>query len=459
MSEFYEKKGIKKEFSVARTPQQNGVAERRNKTLIEAARTMLADSKLPTTFWVKVVHTACYVQNRVLVVKPHNKTPYELFRGRTPTLSFMRPFGCHVTILNTLDYLGKFDGKPDEGFFVGYSLNSKAFKVYNIRTREVQKKVLVQLVNDEPQPSSDAGKKEDEGVSKESGNDDQESPENNIQDVNTAGPSINTEPDMFSLGDNATLEVTHADFFGDETEVNMSNITTVYLVPSTPNTRIHKGHSLNHVIGDVHSDMDIEECFPLMVGIEERKDRSDLVYQEAKRRYFACTDDVSMEKLTVFSLGFASKARKKMGYFISQNKNVADIFEELVSQSQGTDIDGILHHLDQNNIVSSIASGQIPNSSFDLVAYSDSDYARASLDRKSTTGGCQFLGCILISWQCKKQTVVATSSTKVEYVATASCCRQVLWIQNQKLDYGISKAVWLDLVIPIVEFVRGKSAD
>ncbi|GKF90435.1 ribonuclease H-like domain-containing protein, partial [Tanacetum coccineum] len=98
-----------------RTPQQNGVAERRNRTLIEASRTMLADSKLPTTFWAKAVNTACYVQNRVLVVKPHNKTPYELFHGRTPTLSSMRPFGCPVTNLNTIDHLGKFDGKADEG--------------------------------------------------------------------------------------------------------------------------------------------------------------------------------------------------------------------------------------------------------------------------------------------------------------------------------------------------------
>ncbi|GJR33941.1 retrovirus-related pol polyprotein from transposon TNT 1-94 [Tanacetum coccineum] len=102
-------------IKTARTPQQNGVAERRNRTLIEAARTMLVDSKLPTTFWAEAVNTACYVQNRVLVVKPHNKTPYELFHGRTPTLSFMRPFGCPVTILNTIDYLGKFDGKADEG--------------------------------------------------------------------------------------------------------------------------------------------------------------------------------------------------------------------------------------------------------------------------------------------------------------------------------------------------------
>ncbi|GKC37445.1 hypothetical protein Tco_1049829, partial [Tanacetum coccineum] len=76
------------------------------------------------------------------------------------------------------------------------------------------------------------------------------------------------------------------------------------------------------------------------------------------------------------------------------------------------------------------------DSSFDLVAYTDSDYARASLDRKSTTGGCQFLGCRLISWQCKKQKVVANSTTKAEYVAASSCCGQVLWIQNQLLDYG-----------------------
>ncbi|GKB69853.1 putative ribonuclease H-like domain-containing protein [Tanacetum coccineum] len=107
MNQFCEMKGIKREFSVARTPQQNGVAERKNRTLIEAARTMLADSKLPTTFWAEAVNTACYVQNRVLVIKPHNKTPYELFLGRKPALSFMRPFGCPVTILNTIDHLAR----------------------------------------------------------------------------------------------------------------------------------------------------------------------------------------------------------------------------------------------------------------------------------------------------------------------------------------------------------------
>ncbi|GKA90879.1 putative ribonuclease H-like domain-containing protein [Tanacetum coccineum] len=150
MNQFCEMKGILRQFSVARTPQQNGVAERRNRTLIEAARTMLADSKLPTTFWAEAVNTACYVQNRVLVVKPHNKTLYELFHGRTPTLSFMRPFGCPVTILNIKDHLGIFDGKADEGFFVGYSLNSKAFRVFNSRTRIVEENLHIRFSESTP---------------------------------------------------------------------------------------------------------------------------------------------------------------------------------------------------------------------------------------------------------------------------------------------------------------------
>ncbi|GKD24708.1 retrovirus-related pol polyprotein from transposon TNT 1-94, partial [Tanacetum coccineum] len=109
-----------------------------NRTLIEAARTMLADSKIPTTFWAEAVNIACYVQNKVLVITPYNKTPYELFLSRKPALGFMRPFGCSVTILNTIDHLGKFDGKVDEGFFVRYLINSKAFRVFNSRTRIVE---------------------------------------------------------------------------------------------------------------------------------------------------------------------------------------------------------------------------------------------------------------------------------------------------------------------------------
>nr|GFA13136.1 putative ribonuclease H-like domain-containing protein [Tanacetum cinerariifolium] len=136
--------------SVPRTPQQNGIAERKNRTLIEAARTMLADSLLLIPFWAEAVNTACYAQNRVLVTKLHNKTPYELLHGKTPSIGFMRLFGCPVTILNTLDSLGKFDGKVNEGFLVGYSVSSKAFRVFNSRTCIVQETLHVNFLENKP---------------------------------------------------------------------------------------------------------------------------------------------------------------------------------------------------------------------------------------------------------------------------------------------------------------------
>ncbi|GJR67001.1 retrovirus-related pol polyprotein from transposon TNT 1-94 [Tanacetum coccineum] len=157
MNELCGLNGIKREFSIARTLQQNGVAERKNRTLIEAARTLLADSLLPTVFWAEAVNTACYVLNRVLVTKPHNKTPYELIIGRPPSISFIRPFGCLVSILNTPDPLGKFNGKAEEGFLVGYSINSKAFRGIKLTKMQVYKKLMVlQKSSDENDTADDS---------------------------------------------------------------------------------------------------------------------------------------------------------------------------------------------------------------------------------------------------------------------------------------------------------------
>nr|GFA67991.1 retrovirus-related Pol polyprotein from transposon TNT 1-94 [Tanacetum cinerariifolium] len=133
------------EYSNPKTPQQNKVTERKNRTLIEAARTMLADSKLPTMFWTEAVKTACYVLNKVSVTSPHNKTPYALLSGNIPTVSHFKPFGCHVTILNTSDNIGKFDRKADEGYIVGYSASNKAYRVYNVPNKRAI--IMFQLTN------------------------------------------------------------------------------------------------------------------------------------------------------------------------------------------------------------------------------------------------------------------------------------------------------------------------
>ncbi|GKC28526.1 putative ribonuclease H-like domain-containing protein [Tanacetum coccineum] len=124
------------------------MCDRKNSVLFTETECLILslEFKLPDENQAKAVNTACYVQNRVLVTKPHNKTPYELLLGRTLAVSFMRPFGCTVTILNTLDHLGKFDGKSDEGFLVGYSINSKAFRVFNSRTRKVEENLHVNFL-------------------------------------------------------------------------------------------------------------------------------------------------------------------------------------------------------------------------------------------------------------------------------------------------------------------------
>nr|GFC68035.1 ribonuclease H-like domain-containing protein [Tanacetum cinerariifolium] len=95
---------------------------------------------------INTVNTACYVQNRVLVNKSHNKTPYELFNCRTLAIGFLKPFGCHVMILNTLDNLGKFEAKGDEGYFIRYSMSSKAFRVFNKRTTRVEENLYVEFL-------------------------------------------------------------------------------------------------------------------------------------------------------------------------------------------------------------------------------------------------------------------------------------------------------------------------
>ncbi|GJQ93314.1 putative ribonuclease H-like domain-containing protein [Tanacetum coccineum] len=680
MDEFCTKKGIKREFSNARTPQQNGVVERRNRTLIEAARTMLADAKLHVTFWAEAVSTACYVQNRVLVNKSQNKTPYELFNGRSPAIGFLRPFGCHVMILNTLDHLGKFDAKGDEGYFVRYSLSSKAFRVFNKRTKKVEENLHVDFLennheehllltfqfhdahmetsNDSVRNSetNDDPQKEQDGttnVSESSGNTyptasskdslaDQVEPvlsptvESKVPTVSSPVPIVSTNvldsespelpasltmetavltistpiptgsksippitsslPKIISRGGSSYLKPLSlgnvmGDFFGDTT--NSTNLTEVEADISNMETGIQANIKAKNVeeqsfIATIHQKtnpdllqyclfscflsqeepkkivdalkdeswenkarlvaqgytqeegIDYEEVFAPVARIEairlflayasymgftvyqmdvksaflygtideevyvmqppgfEDPEFPDKVYRVEKAMYGLHQEPRAWYgTLSKYLLanGFQRVLQKNDGIFISQDKYVGDILKKFGytdvrtaktpmdkenpwgKDGPGKDVDlhlyrsmiGSLMYLTASRpdimfVVCVCARHQVTpkechlhavkrifrylkgqpllglwypkESPFDLVAYSDSDYDGDNQDRKSTTRGCQFLGRRLISWQCKKQTIVATSTTKAEYVAAASCCGQVLWIQNQLLDYG-----------------------
>ncbi|GJY92478.1 retrovirus-related pol polyprotein from transposon TNT 1-94 [Tanacetum coccineum] len=150
--EFCNANGITHNFSASRTPQSNGVVERKNKTLQEMSKTMLNEQSLPQKFWCNAVDTSTYILNRILIRAILGKTPYELLRGRKPTLDYFRVFGSKCFILNTKYYLTKFDPKSYEGVFLGYSQNSKAYIILNKHTRKIEESLNVTF-NETPPPS------------------------------------------------------------------------------------------------------------------------------------------------------------------------------------------------------------------------------------------------------------------------------------------------------------------
>ncbi|GJT15941.1 retrovirus-related pol polyprotein from transposon TNT 1-94 [Tanacetum coccineum] len=142
---FYSKLGIVHKTSIARTPQQNGVVERRNRTLVEAARTMLIFSKAPEFLWAEAIATACFIHNRSTVHTRHNKTPYELIRSRKPNIEYFHVFGSLCYPTNNRDDLGKMKPKVEIGVFIGYSESSRGFRIYNRRTKKIMEMIHVKF--------------------------------------------------------------------------------------------------------------------------------------------------------------------------------------------------------------------------------------------------------------------------------------------------------------------------
>nr|GEV18335.1 hypothetical protein [Tanacetum cinerariifolium] len=618
---------------------------------------------------------------KVLVNKSQNKTSYELFNSSIPAIGFLRPFGCHVMILNTLDHLGKFDAKGDEGYFVGYSLSSKAFRVFNKRTKKVEENLHVDFLENKiiekgagpnwlfdidtltnsinyvpvvvagTSSTNISGTKDvaSQDVKKDVSSlryiallnwfheahmetrnsdapddcnpDDPESSgifnptatskvpsadqvepavsltvEYEIPTISSPVPTVCLDISIESLSGPRLITKGFEDTFG--MEADLSNIETSIPASPTPTFRIHKDHLKSQIIGPVdtlvqtrHKSKEMEEQRVRPIGtkwvLKNQKDERGIVIRnkarlvaqgytqeegidyeeffapvariEAIRLFLACAsfmgfiiyqmdvksaflygtideeaprawygtlskylldngfqmgtidqtlfirkhkrefllvqvyvDDIifgssnlqlcrefealmhdkfqmsDMGELTFF-LGL-QVLQKKDGIFLSQDKYVGGILKKFrysdVRSMTGSLMYIIASRLDIMFAVCACARHQVTSkechlyavkiifrylkghpklglwypkeSPFDLVAYLDSDYDGATQDRKSTTGGCQFLGRRLISWHCKKHTIVATSTTETEYVATASGCGQVLLIQNQMLDYGSS---------------------
>ncbi|GJX26129.1 retrovirus-related pol polyprotein from transposon TNT 1-94, partial [Tanacetum coccineum] len=206
---FFKEEGIEHQTSTPRTPEQNGVVERRNRTLVEAARTMLSASKLPLFFWAEAIATACYTQNRSIIIPTHEKTAYHIINDRKPSIKHLHIFGCTCYLTRDIDVLTK--SMNYVPVVAGTNSNDSIGTEESVGTCHSSKEtgsskdyILMPLQkdgslfgscsknasNDEPQPSSDAGKKDGEGVSQESGIDDQERPKNSTQDVNVGNYTL-----------------------------------------------------------------------------------------------------------------------------------------------------------------------------------------------------------------------------------------------------------------------------
>nr|GEX63344.1 hypothetical protein [Tanacetum cinerariifolium] len=151
---YFAAEGILHQTSVARTPEQNGVVERRNRTLVEAALTMLSAAKVPLFFWAKAIFTACFTQNHSLVIPRHDKTPYHIINNRKPLVKFFHIFGSLCYIIRDGENLDKIKEKGDECIFVGYSTQSRAYRLFNKRTRVIMESIHVNF-DELPQMASD----------------------------------------------------------------------------------------------------------------------------------------------------------------------------------------------------------------------------------------------------------------------------------------------------------------
>jgi len=655
---FFDENGIKHNFSCARTPQQNGVVERKNRTLQEMARTMLNESNVENYFWAEAINTSCYILNRVSIRKVLNKTPYELWKNIKPSISYFHIFGCYCYILNNKEKLGKFDPKSDKAIFLGYSTTSKGYRVYNLKTQTVE--ISMHVIFDEYDEHSQPKESEDTEVPtlQNVPNQNTVSTVDKENDQNDQDQSLQSPPRSWRMvGDHPVDQIIGSTTDGVRTRMsfqdnNMAMISQLEpksineaiiddswieamkeelsqfernkvwnLVPNNQSKTIigtrwvfrnkldEEGKVVRNKARLVaqgynqQEGIDYDETFAPVARLEAirillayaahksiklfqmdvksaflngflneevyvsqppgfiNKEKPNHVFKLTKALYglkqaprawydrlstfliengFSrgkidttlfrkthnsdllivqvyvddiifgatkikmCEDfsnlmqsefEMSMMGELGFFLGLQIKQHPN-GIFINQEKYVKDILKKYkmneakimvtpmhpsssldkdengksISEKEYRGMIGSLLYLTASRPDIVFAVGLCArfqtcakeshltavkrifrylvgttdlglwyrkDSSFDLVAYCDADYAGDKIERKSTSGTCQFLGQALIGWSCRKQNTIALSTTEAEYVSAASCCSQVLWIKNQMEDYSL----------------------
>ncbi|GKC87354.1 retrovirus-related pol polyprotein from transposon TNT 1-94 [Tanacetum coccineum] len=451
---FYAKLGIVHKTSVARTPQQNGIVERCNCTLIEVARTMLIFFKAPEFLWAKAIATACFTQNRSIVHTWHNKTPYELIRGRKSNIQYFYVFGSLCYPTNERDDLRKVKPKAD--------------------------------IDDAPQVVSSSDKQ-----------------------VSTAPhfPVMNEVADEFVQEDVADFD---GNMFHDAPQIpkfevaessstyqDLSNMHQFHQQRRSTD-RWTKNHPLEQVIGDPSKPLNQFKCLDVWELVECPVNRNIITVKWIWKNKTDAENTVIQNKSRLVAKGYRQKegidfeesfapvARleakalyglkqaprawyDKLSSFLIKHHFTKGIVDPTLFTRRHEDdillvqiyVDDIIFRFINHPEVSLYVNHNIlwiflrnmgwknvipqtinmglwysKDFGFELIAYANADHAGCNDDCKSTSGGIQFMGDKLVSWSSKKQDCIAMSSTEAEYVSLSACCVQVIWMRTQLLDYG-----------------------
>nr|GEV84640.1 retrovirus-related Pol polyprotein from transposon TNT 1-94 [Tanacetum cinerariifolium] len=489
LAKFFDEVGITQQFFAARTPQQNGIVERRNRTLVEAARTILSFVNLPLFLWAEAIATACFTQNRSIIHKCFDKTPYELMNKRKPNIKFFRVFGCKCYLLNDYENVGKLKGKGDIRVFVGYSKEYAAFRIYNKRTCKIH-----EIVNVNFDEISEMASK-------------QFNLELGLSNLNEMGKSSNPSVSQVSETSKKDLEDLFQKFYDeyfDASKIMKSSTMNVETsnveIPSHEEEVFHESsesfqeESSSSLLNDEVQQIPEEVILPqtntrsisnnMIPNVDEASTSHNVFNERLEDAYFdASTSFHDSSNVNTFYQPYPHE--KKWTKDHPLHKIIGDpkssvrtrgqlAYSCLLSFIEPTNVAEALRDADWTSFLNEIlkeevyvgqplgfVSKQYPDHVYDLdkalyglkqspwtwydvlsqfSIYSgfqkDVDNAGCHLDRKSTSGSIQFLGDKLVCWSSKKQNCVSISTTESEYVAVSSCCAQVLWMRTQLTDYG-----------------------
>nr|CAH65957.1 OSIGBa0113D21.2 [Oryza sativa] len=444
--QFCNERGLEHEFSSPRVPQQNGVVERKNRVLVEMARTMLDEYKTPRKFWAEAINTACYISKGVFLRSKLGKTSYELRFDHQPKVSHLRVFGCKCFVLKSGN-LDKFEARSTDGLFLGYPAHTRGYRVLILGTSKIVETCEVSFDEASPGTRPDISgtlsqvQGEDGRIFEdESDYDDDDEVGSAGQTGRQAGPSGRSPPvrptyeersdrpsssgsgtvdaDRDGPPENSTSTSTETER-GSTSEVALSYFLGLQIKQTPQGTFVHQ----TKYTKDLLRRFKMENCKPIStpIGSTAVLDPDEDGEAVDRKEY----------RSMIGSLLYLTASRPDIQFAVC----LCARFQASPRASHRQAVKRIMRYL---NHTLEFGIWYSTSSSICLSGYSDADFGGCRIDRKSTSGTCHFLGISLIAWSSRKQSSVAQSTAESEYVAAASCCSQILWLLSTLKDYGLT---------------------